>query len=89
MKKNNKKEINRVSFEIEHYNGGTYMGFILSIKEDGSIEVLEELDCSLADIEMDYIFDTDNSLYRMQANEPISDIVYDEIWDCYNEHNGK
>lgn len=87
MKKNNKKEINRISFEIEHYNGDTYMGFMLSIKEDGSVEVIKESECSLADIEMDYIFETDNKLYRMQADEPISEYVYDEIWNCYEEHN--
>jgi hypothetical protein len=82
-----KKEINRVSFEIEHYNGDTYMGFMLSIKEDGSVEVIKESDCSLADVETDYIFETNNNLYRMQADEPISEYVYDEIWNCYKEHN--
>lgn len=35
------KEINRVSFEIEHYNGNAYMGFMLSIKEDGTVEVVK------------------------------------------------
>ena len=81
------KEINRVSFEIEHYNGSTYMGFMLSIKDDGSVEVIETSECSLADIEGDYIFETENNLYRMQADEPISEYVYDEIWECYKENN--
>jgi hypothetical protein len=67
------KEINRVSFEIEHYNGNAYMGFMLSIKEDGTVEVVKETNCSLADIDGDYIFDTDNDLYRIQADEPISE----------------
>lgn len=80
------KEINRVSFEIEHYDGDTYVGFMLSIKEDGSVEVIKEYDCSLADIGNDYIFNTDNSLYRIQSDEPISEDKYEEIWDCYNEH---
>ena len=83
------KEINRVSFEIEHYNGQTYLGFMLSIKDDGTVEVIKADECSLADVDGDYIFDTENDLYRIQANEPISDITYDEIWSCYNEHNDK
>ena len=81
------KEINRVSFEIEHYNGDTYFVFMLSIKDDGSVEVIKERDCSLADVDGDYIFDTDNKLYRMQAEEPIPHQLCDDIWDCYDEHN--
>ena len=82
-----KKEINRVSFEIEHYNGNQYMAFILSIKDDGSVEVIETSECSQADIDGDYIFDTKNNLYRIQADEPISKHDYNEIWNCYNEYN--
>ena len=80
------KEINRVSFEIEHYNGQTYFGFMLSIKDDGSVEVIKTNECSLADVEGDYIFETDNDLYRIQADEPIADYDYDAIWDCYKEN---
>ena len=80
------REINRVSFEIEHYNGDTYMAFMLSIKEDGTIEVINTNECNLADVDGDYIFDTENKLYRIQADESISKQVYDEILDCYNEH---
>ena len=80
------KEINRVSFEIEHYDGDTYMSFMLSIKDDGTIDVIKESNCSLADIDGDYIFNTDNSLYRIQADAPISEDKYEEIWDCYNEN---
>ncbi len=83
------KEIKRISFEIEHYNGSTYMGFMLSIKDDGSIEVIKESDCSLADIGGDYIFDTDNDLYRIQAEEPISEYTYDDIWECYKENESE
>lgn len=82
------KEINRVSFGIEHYNGDTYMGFMLSIKDDGTVEVIKEHNCSLADVEGDYIFKSyDNYLYRIQANEPISKDTYDEICDCYERYN--
>ena len=80
------KEINRISFEIEHYNGDTYFGFMLSIKDDGSVEVIKTTDCSLADIDGDYIFDTKNKLYRVQADEPISIYTYNEIQDCYGVH---
>lgn len=81
------KEINRVSFEIEHYDGDTYMGFMLSIKDDGSVDVIKTSDCSLADINGDYIFDTENNLYRIQADMPISEDKYEEITECYEEHN--
>ena len=81
------KEINRVSFEIEHYDGDTYMGFMLSIKDDGSVEVIKTLYCDLADVNGDYIFDTDNNLYRIQADVPISEDKYEEILDCYDEYN--
>lgn len=80
------KEIKRVSFEIEHYNGNGYMAFMLSIKEDGEVEVIKTSDCSLADVDGDYIFETDNDLYRIQADEPVSEITFNKIWDCYNEH---
>lgn len=63
-----KKEINRVSFEIEHNDGDMYFGFVLSVKEDGSIEVIKTSDCSLADITGDYVFGTKNELYRIQAD---------------------
>lgn len=62
------REINRVSFEIEHNNGDTYFNFMLSIKDDGTVEVIKTIDCSLADIDGDYVFETDNDLYRIQAN---------------------
>ena len=62
------REINRVSFEIEHNNGDTYIGFMLLIKDDGTVEVIKEYNCSLADIDNDYIFDTNNELYRIQTN---------------------
>lgn len=81
------KEINRISLEIEHYNGSTYMGFMLSIKDDGSVEVIKTSECSLADIDGDYLFDTDNELLRIQADKPIPEHIYEEIRDCYEEHS--
>ena len=82
------KEIKQVSFEIEHYNGDTYMSFILSIKDDGTVDVIKGRNCSLADISPDYLYDTENSLYRIQAEEPITEDEFENILDCYNEiHN--
>ena len=83
------KEINRVSITIEHYNGDSYMSIMLSIKEDGSVEVIKEDNCSLADVDNDYIFDTENNLFRIQADEPIDKCEYEKIWECYNEYNIK
>ena len=80
------KEVNRVSFEIEHYNGSTYMGFMLSIKDDGSVDVIKTSDCGFADVDGDYIFDTDNDLFRIQSEKPISECDYEEIRDCYEEN---
>lgn len=81
------KEIGKVSFEIEHYDGNTYMGFMLSIKDDGNVEVIKTNNCSIADVCWDYIFDTENDLYRIQAEEPITQDEYEAIKDCYNKHN--
>ena len=80
------KEINQVSFEIEHYNGSTYLGFVLSIKDDGSVEVLQTENCNLADTDGDYLFNTDNDLHRIQADNPITEMEYQEICGCYEEH---
>ena len=82
------KEIKRVSFEVEHYNGMTYMGFELSIKDDGTVDVIKTNNCSLADVDGDYIFNTENSLYRIQADEPISESEFEEIQDCAENHDG-
>ena len=79
------KEINRVSIEVEHYNGSTYFGFMLAIMEDGTVEVIQTSDCSLADVDGDYIFDTDNDLYRIQADKPISEETYYDNKYTYEE----
>lgn len=81
------KEIKRVSFEIEHYDGNTYMGFILSIKADGTVDIIKIYNCSTADVCWDYIFDTENDLYRIQAEEPITEDEFEDILDCYNKIN--
>lgn len=82
-----KKEINRVAITIEHYNGNSYLSFMLSVKEDGSVEIINEKDCSVADVDGDYIYGSDNDLIRIQADEPISHFTFNEIMECYHEHN--
>ena len=77
----------KIVVEIEHYNGDTYMSFILSINEDGNVDIINPRNCSLADVDNDYLYDTENSLYRIQADEPITEDEFENIWDCYNEHN--
>lgn len=62
------KELKKISFAIEHDNGDTYMGFMLSIKDDGTVDVIALSECSLADIDTDCLFNTDNELFRIQAN---------------------
>lgn len=55
------------TFEIEKYNGDTFLAFEISIDENGDIDITRTKDCSLADVDGDYIFDTDNELYRIQS----------------------
>jgi hypothetical protein len=68
------KEVNRVAFEIEHYNGETYMAFMLSIKDDGTVDIIDTKGCDLADIDGDYIFDKANDLYRVQSSVQMSEV---------------
>lgn len=74
-----------VSFEIEHYNGDTYMSFVVNMN-NGNVEITNTRNCSEADVDWDYIFHTDNDLIRIQADNPIAEITYDEIWDCYHNN---
>lgn len=82
----NEKENQTVSFEIEHYNGDTYLGFEAKITKDGNINIIETQNCSHADTDGDYIFGTKNDLIRIQADKPISKDEYDNIWNCYQEN---
>ena len=84
-KKQTEEEINRVSFEIEHFNGSTYMGFELAVFEDGGIKVTNTLNCDIADTDEDYIFNTCNDLVRIQANSIVSEQEYMEIRDSYEK----
>lgn len=61
----------KISFEIEHYDGDTYLAFMLKIENDGSVEIAKTSECSHADTDGDYIFGTDNDLIRIQADKPI------------------
>ena len=63
-----RKEINRVTFEIEEYHGDTFLAFEIAIFDNGEIEVTKNHYCSLADVDGDYIFNTENDLYRIQKD---------------------
>lgn len=54
--------LNKV-IEIENYNGDTIM--VLEIDDKGNIKQMQ--DCSIADIDGDYIFNTNKELIRIQA----------------------
>ena len=57
-------------FEIEAYDGSTIMAFEIEVKGD-EVEILKTLDCSHADTDNDYIFETEADLYRIQADKEI------------------
>lgn len=56
--------LNKV-IEIEDYNGNTIMAFV--IDNNGNIEKF--LNCDIADIDNDYLFNTDKELIRIQVEE--------------------
>lgn len=61
-------KIKKFSFEIENSSGGTMMAFEVSVNEKGELDVTKLQDCSLADVDGDYIFNTDNQLFRIQCD---------------------
>ena len=61
------KKRNLIVFEIEDYYGNTVMAF--TVDEKGNVVKTEN--CNLADVDGDYIFDTDAPLYRIQANSKV------------------
>lgn len=52
--------VNKI-IEIEDYNGNTIMA--ISIDKNGNIDNM--LNCSIADIDGDYLFNTDKELIRI------------------------
>lgn len=55
--------VNKI-IEIEDYNGNTIMA--ISIDKNGNIDNM--LNCSIADIDGDYLFNTDKKLIRIQSD---------------------
>lgn len=53
--------VNKI-IEIEDYNGNTIMA--ISIDKNGNIDNM--LNCNIADIDDDYLFNTDKELIRIQ-----------------------
>ena len=56
--------VNKI-IEIEDYNGNTIMA--ISIDKNGNIDNM--LNCSIADIDGDYLFNTDKELIRIQEEK--------------------
>ena len=56
------------TFEIENNDGSTIMTFEVSLDENGEIDITRFQDCSWADVDTDYVFNTDNQLFRIQAD---------------------
>lgn len=56
--------VNKI-IEIEDYNGNTIMA--ISIDKNGNIDNM--LNCSIADIDGDYLFNTDKELIRIQTEK--------------------
>lgn len=54
-------------FEIESSDGNTIMAFEVAVNGD-ELEIVRTRDCSHADTDGDYIFDTDADLYRIQSD---------------------
>lgn len=60
--------MSKISFEIEDYFGNTMMAFSINVEEKDDIDVELTQNCSHADTDGDYIFDTDNPLLRIQSD---------------------
>ena len=58
----------KATFEIEKSNGETFFAFEITVHENGQIKISNTKNCSLADIDGDYIFNTNNELFRIQEN---------------------
>lgn len=58
----------KYSFTIENEKGDSLASFEITIDENREIAITETKDCSLADVDVDYIFRTENPLFRIQAD---------------------
>lgn len=54
-----------ITFEIEDYNGNTIMAFMYDKKNN---LIVDTKDCSHADTDEDYIFETGNDNFRIQSD---------------------
>lgn len=57
----------KIVFEIESYEGATMMAFEVTTNGD-DVEITKTMDCSHADTDNDYIFETESDLYRIQSD---------------------
>lgn len=53
-------------FEIENSNGNPLLAFEITVNENCTIEITKTNNANLADIDGDYIFNSNHELYRIQ-----------------------
>lgn len=71
---------------VEHFNGETYMGFIIEVDtETKEYTVGNTIDCSHADTDGDYLFDSDDNLIRIQSDINLDEDVVEEVNRCFDE----
>jgi len=58
-------------FEIENGNGETLIAFQIKINEKKEIEIIKLQDCSYADRDNDYIFNSKDELIRIQMDRVV------------------
>jgi hypothetical protein len=60
--------VNKLTFEIEDYNGNTIMAFQVDLSDIDNPNIAKEQFCSHADTDNDYIFNSSDSLLRIQSS---------------------
>lgn len=69
---------------VERYYGEDYLAFMLEIGEKGEVNVVDTEDCSLADTDGDYIFDSEYDLIRIQSDRDYSS--RNDNWSKYLQY---
>ena len=58
----------QITIEIEASRGGTLMAFAFYVNDEGELVITKTENCDLADRDNDYIFESSEDLYRIQAD---------------------
>jgi hypothetical protein len=59
---------NKLTFEIEDYGGNTLMAFQVDVSDIDNPKIINTQNCNHADTDNDYIFESSESLIRIQSN---------------------